>query len=373
MDDQKKKLENDVQGGYAVPNVAQNAAVGSENAPQGPSVSVSGNDGGLNEKSHQQPLNSLTAQNAKPKTAKKWLIWVALGAALLAVGGIVTWVVIASQKPEEHNPSDNPSVSENEPETPGKLEDGAVSIDVNDELVQRLYKDFDRVIEASRPALLDVYDEGKLNNLQKYMVALNNLSLQMTPCKNEHRLFTYTDENGVDQYNVYEAGFAGCISGDLIREEMTKVFGGEYDLADFAGEDVIVDGDGFVYYKDGDEAVNVASGATIDSGFVRELYEAQRDSDHVYLYEALYRPCIAMSGDEECFLSGGISSDGNYGDFTYEQRYYKKNGELIEELTNAMLEGFNVKDNLGLLDKYKWTFKKNTEGNYIFEKMEKLN
>lgn len=87
--------------------VSGSAAVDAENAPQGPSTSISGNDGTLSQKPHQAPEKGLRTQNARPKLAKKWPIVLGVVIGLLVVGGIVAWLLLSNQQSDSMTEPDS--------------------------------------------------------------------------------------------------------------------------------------------------------------------------------------------------------------------------------------------------------------------------
>ena len=153
-------------------------------------------------------------------------------------------------------------------------------------------------------------------------------------CKEDHELRIDPDPNtGSEGYtNKYQAGVVVCVPGDDVRAAAKAFFGDEIALAEGAGG--IIWGDGYAYFEDGDEFVNVASGATMVDFKRKELYKAEMVGDKLALYEEITLACAEwIDGNEIC------PSD--------------------EE--KAENEG-----------KFKWTFVKTEGGNYVFEKLEKM-
>lgn len=266
---------------------------------------------------------------------RKWLVWVVLGVILVALAGVGIWMVIGRQSAEPgvgEGPGDT-AMADKEPE--GR--DVVTELALDDELVQRLYGEFDRV-GLSMSGTIDFYADGSDGDLDKSMmiaVAMPSVAGESnTPCRGE-----YDGMIG-----------PGCYDGETIRQRIKHIF----------GEDVsFEDGDRngnmtcrWEYSEKNDEFYGlVGCGGTCLYGLGRILDRAERDSDRLYLYETAY--------GETC------------------QGLYHVNGDVIAEVEfdadGNLVSGYVFDDYKDQLDKFKWTFVKNTEGNYIFEKLEKLN
>lgn len=168
---------------------------------------------------------------------------------------------------------------------------------------------------------------------------------------------TYVDEDRVEHYNIYGNDFESCYAGVSIRNKVTEIFGDEDFVLNqeaLRGQ-VIVNGEGYVYFSEGDEVVNVASGATAGSLVSRALYAAEKDATHLYLYEV-----VTVLGS--CYFDGycyPLSADGD--------------DTIVDENNSVAVRADNLADYKDILDRFKWTFRKNGEGNYVFEGLERAN
>lgn len=328
-----------------------------------------GPEGGVEEKGPETAAvasGGVSAEGFEKKKSRKGLV-IGVVVGILALAGAIgagVWLVGQKDDKQEGNGGGNAAVVEKPEEGEAleeDVEDELVELSLDGEVVKRVYGRFSSDYWRNFGGLGGFYkteDDFNLvvmTDMKKYSIAL--LNLKPSTCDQEHRLVTYVDEDRVEHYNIYGNDFESCYAGVSIRNKVTEIFGDEDFVLNqeaLRGQ-VIVNGEGYVYFSEGDEVVNVASGATAGSLVSRALYAAEKDATHLYLYEV-----VTVLGS--CYFDGycyPLSADGD--------------DTIVDENNSVAVRADNLADYKDILDRFKWTFRKNGEGNYVFEGLERAN
>jgi len=373
-----------------------NSPVGRGEGQEGGSGPKVGSEGGLNEKAPETAKNSrrnekmISEEEAKRLLAeekvrieqgwkksdmkhKRILVTVVIVAAVLCIIGAVFAFMAGENKGNEEAPKrDEVAVTEKgeEEEKEKEPEESKVEeISIEDGVVQRLWKNFNTEkfhfegmpsyvgIMSSFEPLNKFYtiegglSEDKLNDELKFAVALQILDDYRTDnkslCKGDYEHLRWSDEAGVTHSST-EAEF--CIDGGVLRDKVKEIFGGQINLGQFDGKVIIMAGDSWFYSVTNDEVVPVASGATRRL-ITRVLLKAERDDNHIYLYD--------MAGYVGCWVAGQGKCEAS-----------RLDGVIIPNSENMSFN--NMRDYADQFDQFRWTFKKTADGNYVYDKMEKI-
>lgn len=294
---------------------------------------------------------------------KKVVLVISAVILMLALVGGGVWFVLANKTPQnrtdegiaghpnESENNDNNEKPANEPEP----KDEVVELNVNDELVQKLYHFFEYVSFPDGDRFYFYIDEnamaGKPNRMLMLNLARNNVATEH--CRGEY-------------YDQMRVRVSECYSGNEIIKKISDIFGQSLVLDEndvLEKNDILgVKGCGWYYNIENDEFYQkfIGCGGSDPRRVIRKLFAAERDSDHVYLYEfAIYVDTGTvyhigknkMAGD----MMGGLSDLG-----------------LEVDTHGAILLGdFKQYEELLGQDTFKWTFTWNGE-NYIFEKLERI-
>lgn len=289
----------------------------------------------------------------RPKPKKKTALAVLTAILLLGLACGTLWAIYCIRHDEDasgencgHVNGDNDVDSDAKPEEPANE---VVELSINDELVQRLYRNFDHVSFPSANRFLFYIDKGLMsgNPDKKQMLNLARNNTVTRFCKGDYR----------DQFGVR---YSTCYSGSEIAQKIEEIFGKKVKFT----EDDIIEGRGcFGWYYDSanDEFYQISSGCgdADPRRVARKLYAAEMDSSRVYLYEfAIYTDIITAYhiGDGE--LAG--DPIGNLTDIEVET-YYGSTLQGDVEKYEKLLDQ----------DRFKWTFVWNGR-NYIFESLKKI-
>jgi len=376
---------NDAQNGI---NISGNGPVGRGEGLEGGSGPKVGSEGGLNEKAPETAKNSRRNENgdnyqnvfAKPlQKHQKRMSGIAVAVivvtlAIAGVAGVLVWDALrqSTQEPVE---TDKPVVSDdgkggekpNGPEEPEEPEIKEISIE--EPVVQELYEKFRLYPSMCGFGFLSFYEGVNDEENRDYMM-INKAIYEIEPL-----------EKCQKQYSEY--GMEKCYDAKEVSRKTKELFGREI-VGPAEGKLVYSTcGSYTVYSEDVQEyAVPVGCGGSCGgTGLSRWLYRAETKDDELYLYD------LAV-------VASAIYTD--MGEYTGETLYYRtednrdenwqfKDGALIdlglgenEVLLSAgapvpegkvAVELDRVADKL---DMYKWTFRKNEEGNYVFAGLEKV-
>lgn len=140
----------------------------------------------------------------------------------------------------------------------------------------------------------------------------------------------------------YEGAKDNCYNATEIKNMVDKLFG--YKVTFNKDTSISVNCNGYSYSSKYNEFY-MGGGLGTTEEFVKAMYDYKLDSNTLYIYEVV----------------------GEYGFAA--NKYMLASGEEVEgELTKDIL----LKDK-DLFNKYKWTFEKNSKGNYIYKSVKKIN
>lgn len=292
-------------------------------------------------------VSERVVQKKEQKKRKKWPIVVVILAILAVVGGGVAWWMLQDRGEQ---------VGESDSE---EFEDVAEELDIDSELVQRLYGYFQNAgwVEDNRWHVYIGGINGDDEAARKIKLHFTKDVSDAVKCKGEY--YYEEDKEGDPDYLVQE-----CYAGEDLRQKYEEIFGekltlvagdeidfGEYEFDDKSGRTYIC---GWRYDVDNDEfrGVGIACGGGWPARAERELEKAVRYGDRIELYE---RVLLRYEG---ALYHVGSSVKDFYGE---------------EVMRDDDLDAESVKDALDKEgDEFRWTFVKNAEGNYVFEKIEKV-
>lgn len=286
---------------------------------------------------------------------KKTIIAVVIVAVVLCLGMLILALVLGNRGESGEQIGDNGGnqVEEKPEEEPGEdkpVDNGIVEISVADERVRKVYDYFGIL---SGVDMFGFYSDAAVRNGivdNKYLVGVAFGNMEHSVCKMEK-----TDENLMKRYakqladgmtltDLAMAYDMGCYNGEELRKKSEEIFGKQ---ANLEGEFPIL---GWVYSPEYDEVYSVpgmgSDGFGPGKGYLRGLYKAEESDSELLLYEVV----------AEIAGPGLICVD---------------TGEYCEEEYEPTLE--NVVAHKEDFARYKWIFKKNTEGDYVFEKLERIN
>lgn len=302
-------------------------------------------------KTHQK-LNDANKKN------KKLLAIVIVVAIVICVAGVGIAVILGGNKGNNDQTQSSGSTDQSQVDTSKPEEkpdeptdDGMTDISLEDERVHVLYDNFGILSSAD---MFSFYSDptafsGFLNNKYLIGVAFGNIERQTCkmPSTSEELTKRYAEQMAQGLSTEVEAAYGlGCYSGEDLRTKAQEIFGRTVNL-----EGVEFPVLGWQYSPEYDEIYavpNVGSdGFGPGKGYIRGLYGAKQDKDgDIYLYEVV----AETSG------SGLICA---------------KTGTYCEEEYDPTLE--NIAAHREDFNQYKWYFAKQIDGNYVFEKIEKIN
>lgn len=343
---------------------------------------------------------SRVSGDKRPKSKWPWILVLVL---VLAVAGVAMWYFWDHRGSEDDEKIEPGTGMDTEVEAgvgSGKDESIAPEIEelsVDDELVQRLYGQFEaarigfnefyRVMRGLAPGewLAGAAAEGDGTDADLAKIGISISNLELTECRatleNGGLLGRYDGDLSWVLQNDHESQFIKqCYDGGAVKRKLFEMFGEDIEFYpvreikteangwDFvpifnlihAGREVCAydsDYDEFYYYPFGTEG-RVAVGG---------LYAAEKDKDRIYLYEvrAFVQCSPAPYVDEATgeYVNGshcGISDIDDY--------------KTITEWSDPE-PGVDAETMIQEKEKYpkfKWTFTKNAEGNYVFESLERV-
>lgn len=257
------------------------------------------------------------------------------------VGGAV-WFILADNAPQNDTSADEqPSKNRNGndkklADKPAPIEK-TIALSVDDELVRKLYGYFKNQINF---LTYDFYSEdgGLSGNVDERMMAA--LAFNHMPLSS---IIVHKTTQGIE-----------CYDARPIRKKAYEIFGKKIELYDGMR---LLTGDYplYIYSKDND-AFCLMGGFGSMLNVHHNLYKAERTDESVSLYVVAGNVDTGGAGQEESF-SGVVSrlnSDEKY--------LYHPTGN----------ENTDIMEYADKLDKFKWTFTKNSDGNYIYTSLERL-
>lgn len=305
-------------------------------------------------------------EQPQPRTKpKKPVLLIAIIAvlALALIGGIV-WFVLANNGSGDGANGDGAreiSAGKNDEgtgsETDPDPEDEIVELSLDDELVQKIFKEFAPITNPwdGETAFYAQATSGNLSRQLVMNIAFTNIlaikNYVSDGCKGDYKLDLANGEQWI---------ITSCYSGEALRQEIAKLFGADYV---FTENDALKPSCPYHYNIANDEfyQTTVGCGSLPLSGIMREPYKAERDTMRVYLYEmAAYWSQVdgSYNCDAEVCRLGNEKWDVAIDGLTVEEL------EQLEKLSEY--PGANE-----IFSKFKWTFVWNGE-NYIFEKLERI-
>lgn len=368
------------------PNMPQNAP----ETPEMPSETAEPLDRIVAPTPQETPLNVPTEQVASDKLAKKskkahkkWPIIVVVIVVVLAlVGtGVAFWLLSGNNDGNisAKDPNNKPSVggSEQSPEVT------VVQVDIDDPLIKETYGLFDQLSTAWYVDTLAKFYHDEANFVgnglmsKDIMLLLAFYDAEKTECHAGYET-DYHDylvqQLGAENLEMYGGG-AECIKGEELRKQVEKIFGRPLELKD--GDQIAFYGNIGVYnyHADFDEFVFTSygfGGVAID-GYERYVQSAETKGDELYVYERVAERSYVKSIDVYDEQLGAETSIGQVlkytdldGKFIYElEEYFTENDDAArEKMKEAVLEKGSL---------VKWTFKKNSDGKYVYDTIERVN
>lgn len=313
--------------------------------------------------------NARAKEDLKKANAKGWktLVVVIILAVVLIIAGIVVSVILGGRDKDGNNDKQEGNGDENaavveKPEGADESEAQLVELSLDDEVVNRVYEGFSHVESA--------WDDGMLFYVEALRGGLSrNQIMKMAFYRLQAERFASDDGSGTVNYCRGEHPMVGseewlatdCYSGEEMRNEIKKLFG----IDDFA----FVEGDEaatacrFPYDAENDEFYQTKwCGGAASAFLIRKLYKAEKDENRLYLYEkAVF--WTTRAGEEEGFYK--LGDDG--WNVLIEGLVWNELG--LEQVAEV------IDDPRGdeLFDRFKWTFRLDEEGNYVFEGLERAN
>lgn len=300
----------------------------------------------------------MSAKPPQPSTKSKKMMLLIVFIVLLFLGivGAIVWAVFGNSHGENMAEDYIGNGCNGEADTEERPEDEIIELGVDDELVQKIYHQFDGA------------SNGIFGGAELYVdknAANGNLSDKLMKVIAFSALENSTTRTG-DYSNKVTGNVASlepnCYSGDKLKAKVLELFGKEIELQDgerIGGQGSFCDGawEYKAYYNEL-WSIDAACGS-VDKLIIREPYAAERALNHLYVYEvAVYDQAMQLFKLGDDTLCGGeqLSAD---------DIHYNNLEEYLENIGSWILE---QKDQL---DKFKWTFVWNGE-NYVFEKLERI-
>ncbi len=328
-----------------------NGSVGAGEGLEGASGAKVGYEEGFGEKAQDGALEGAEkAKRAGNRSKKAYIgVIVALVVVILAAVGITIAVIWGSK--ELVTEVVDQATNKDETEDNQGESDEVIELSLNNQLVQRLYNNFEQV-GSSYSNTMDFYiDEGVKNGDVAKGVMLD-IALAVSAgyskyCKGEHILhYGEGDSESFDVGYVY-----GCYNGEKVRQKVREIFGKEIEIDDGEGTGGYCGMWKYDVKNDEFFSPNMGCGGSCLYQLTRELNRAEKYKDKIYLYETVYGgTCQSL-----CHVNGELIAENEY----------DEDGNLIKQ--------YNFDDYKDKLDQFKWTFTKNADGEYVFEGLEKVN
>lgn len=357
----------------------------------------------------------------KDKKSKAWVVWlVTLGLLLVGVGVVVVilqpWnrgeVSTEGTKPESGLDSEEKSPVEDGSDEDAEL----VKLSIDDELVQRLYQQVSGAGKYSTTGrYLDLWlklakTSEATDEYVKY-VALSNTDV--TKCKVTGRSIVIPSkhENGMAFTPTQVDGEHACLSGADVRAKAQEIFGRDVKFAQNEAVEYLGYFAPFYYDAENDEFwQSIGYGGGIQTELDNILYRAEKDKERIYIYELMAQRCSVFAGQDGEYLDCAGGLPGSIDDDFAELRWFRINpdiydgdyaneswiGSSIPEMTSTEFKELadymkddklwgeawekfreqnrkNMLDHADLVSQFRWVFVKTPEGNYVFEKLERIN
>lgn len=217
------------------------------------------------------------------------------------------------------------------------------SLGLDNILIQRLYRDFDGATDGASQISRFYTDEDTMEGVpeETLMTQIAMYILRTDPCRGEYA------EGDI------------CYDGERVAFKIEERFGKKIEFVD--GEALPNGPCGlWIYDATYQEFHSASTDCTEDPtvSIQRQAYAAERKgNDDLYLYEIV----VGKVGDQYYKLTD-VNQDGQIVDFE----------QPLENLTDEDGE-INLVSNRDKLDKFKWSFRRTSDGNYVFAGLERMN
>jgi len=356
-EDTEKPLEG--QRGEEGNETAPEAETGQEKAATRPQEASEGPSQAEALYDSQTPETLQEEKNMAPKVVLAAII-------VLAIAVLVIGVIFAITQKGERDGSEVGGTGADAPVEVGKPEapkGEAVSID--DAEVRRLWEQFE-IIENPWSATMHFYiapgvERGEVDDKLMTAVALANLEPKAGCAE------TYEATLG------WDASEYGCYDVEVVRAKAKEIFGKEVNLGDGSEPIAWNNCHGWTLSVENGElydAIGSACGGQCVPNIVREIDRAGRAEDELYIYEKAY-----MEACDGIYHLGTEINTYEHGGEEKLDLMSLKLGEVIAEAEydedGNIVETINAEDYADQFDEFRWTFKKNAEGNYVFAGLER--
>lgn len=284
---------------------------------------------------------NLKNANQKPH---KTITLVMIVAVIICVVGAVLTVVLGSMNKSD-DAAKNGDTSRTQPASQAPAEEtGVVALGLDNPMVQKLYHNFDAV-GKSYTGTMSFYSEG---NLAKSDIG-KELMLAIALRASKVQDYCKGSSDYAIASTLYDPN-QDCYDADIVRLKVNEIFGQKVELidGDWAGKVSC----SWQYNSQNNEfyVPETGCGGTCFLTLNRVLDGAERQGDQIYLYETVY--------GESC--NGIYHANGS----VIVENEYDENGVLV----GGLKQPEDYKDQF---DHYKWTFKKNADGFYVFQGLER--
>ncbi len=306
-------------------------------------------------------------RNVNSDKHKKTIIAAVIVAVVLCLGMLVLALVLGNKGKNSEETGDNggSQVEEKPEETEKPEEDGPVEIAVSDALVRKLYRNFDvtnGMMYADEAVL-----NGDFRGVALGVAALNTekIACRVVPTEEDLRsqYGDILDQQGLNE--VIEES-KKCYDAAEVNKKAQEIFGVALDLQDGVKFGSFTAGGQPHYRYDAENQefyYDLVPGGGVMPTVVHNLEKAMREGNYIYLYD--------VAGQmEECFIDNTrktCASPVGESLWNYELGGYDPKYVIDYNLTNE-----NILEHAEEFSRYKWTFSKNTDGNYVLEKIEKV-
>ncbi len=287
-------------------------------------------------------------QNMKQsdKKHRKIITLVIVTIVIMVAMGIGFVILMSSMNQDDNHKQDvgsgQPSTSE--PSESLEAEEKVEEISLDNELVQRLYHNFD-VVGKPFSGTMDFYTDATVaDDLSKELM----LALALRASKSQGYCKGSSEYRAESELYIDDGD---CYDANTVLLKVKEMFGKDLQLedGDWAGKDSC----SWQYSAKNEEFYVPQSGCggSCFIVFERALDKAEKQGDNIYLYETAY----------------GTSCNGLYdiaGNVIAENAQ-DENGVLLGELVNP-------EDYRDQFDQYKWVFTKTANGDYAFRGVEKI-
>ncbi len=310
----------------------------------------------------------------KHKKRAKGITALAIVATAVILGVAIAAAVMMVSRANEEVTDPKPETSEGA-EKPEVIPEGELTeVAIDDPEVQRLYEAFSK---ANGQLYTD--EEVLAGNTDYIRVSLARLNTEPRACKRlatEELLRERYGEAYIDMFGMEKLleESQECYDGAEVREMVQNLFGVEAELEDGMRTGSFTAG-GQPFYRydaENDEFYwDLLPGGGAGPVIVHALNGAKKDDERLYLYDTVgkFEYCYSVD-DVQHYIAGPLEAemtkredDALVCKEEYIIDYVGEDGRLDMEEFSKHKEDF---------DEYRWVFKRNEAGNYIFERLEKV-